>query len=443
MSDRAGRGPLRAARFARGTGVLRAHPPFAGHRGRPPGSDGRDTGAANGGHDPIADLRHHARTAGGTGRRAHPRFRFAASVPRWRAQERLPGIGVAGDGLSGELGDCERRESGRPARHPADFRSHRQTHGAADRLRDAPSHDQDADCGAEQARQAGVSHSAPQRELHGPGAGRSTEAREGHPRRGHVPGRNGATLRWPRLDDPPASVAKVFFGCSPVWNRELCEAIHTQMDRDYSPTYWFRVMRAEQLLRMYRDDPVEFRDLAAEYKCSAAPAQRAPDRLSAWLKPQDLIYETGDLIRNEEGSKLVSAPDAPEFLGYRVHGHTLPLGNDENDNWRLKALPSTIGTLAYIAFETRRLYEALRPGETFVPLAATALVLPKAEGGSANGVQGARMLDHASGQVFDLSASGLPPGEWECLQFVLDDLGWNGSLGFIEEPPGRQTMHIG
>jgi hypothetical protein len=245
------------------------------------------------------------------------------------------------------------------------------------------------------------------------------------------------------LDDPPASVAKVFFGCSPVWNRELCEAIHAQMDRDYSPTYWFRVMRAEQLLRMYRDDPVEFRDLAAEYKYSAAPAQRAPDRLSAWLKPQDLIYETGDLIRNEEGSKLVSAPDAPEFLGYRVHGHTPPLGNDENDNWRLKALPSTIGTLAYIAFETRRLYEALRPGETFVPLAATALVLPKAEGGSAEGVQGARMLDHASGQVFDLSASGLPPGEWECLQFVLDDLGWNGSLGFIEEPPGRQTMHIG
>jgi len=22
-------------------------------------------------------------------------------------------------------------------------------------------------------------------------------------------------------------------------------------------------------------------------------------------------------------------------------------------------------------------------------------------------------------------------------------MGWNGSLGFIEEPPGRQTMHIG
>src|ERR1039457_4870115 len=483
MSDRAGRGPLRAARFARGTGVLRAHPPFAGHRGRPPGSDGRDTGAANGGHDPIADLRHHARTAGGTGRRAHPRFRFAASVPRWRAQERLPGIGVAGDGLSGELGCGKRRESGRPARHPADFRSHRQAHGAADRLRDAATGRRMGLRIVYATRHRTIKTQTAVRNKHGKLVYRTVRHKENytvlarddrlkpekaipaaamylagmeqryggrdwaiwayHCGEGCVADFRAMAKSTKGLDDPPASVAKVFFGCSPVWNRELCEAIHTQMDRDYSPTYWFRVMRAEQLLRMYRDDPVEFRDLAAEYKYSAAPAQRAPDRLSAWLKPQDLIYETGDLIRNEEGSKLVSAPDAPEFLGYRVHGHTPPLGNDENDNWRLKALPSTIGTLAYIAFETRRLYEALRPGETFVPLAATALVLPKAEGGSANGVQGARMLDHASGQVFDLSVSGLPPGEWECLQFVLDDLGWNGALGFIEVPPGRRTLHIG
>jgi len=247
-------------------------------------------------------------------------------------------------------------------------------------------------------------------------------------------------------DAPPPTVAQVFFGCSPVWNRELCEAIRTQMDRDYSPTYWFRVMRAEQLLHMSQDDPLEFRDLAAEYKYSASPAQRAPDRLSAWLKPQDFIFESGDFIRNEGGSKLVGAPDDPEFFGYRVDAHALPpgqAGSAENGDWHVKALPSTIGTLAYIAFETRRLYEALRPGEQFVPLDATTLVLPKTGEGSLDGLPGARVLDHASGQVFDLSLSGLSPGERECLQFVLDDLGWNGSLGFIEEPPGKQTMHIG
>jgi hypothetical protein len=249
------------------------------------------------------------------------------------------------------------------------------------------------------------------------------------------------------LDDPAASVAKVFFGCSPVWNLDLCAAIRTQMDRDYSPTYWFRVMRAEQLLNMYRDDAPEFRDLVAEYKYSAAPALRAPDRLSAWLKPQDLIFENADLTRNDGGSvpvsKLVGAPDDPEFFGYRVDGQAATSAGDDDGGWRVKALPSTIGTLAYIAFETRRLYAALRPGETFVPLEATALVLPKAEGASPDRVSGARTTDHASGQVFDISVPGLPLGEQECLRFVLDDLGWSGALGFIEEPPGMQTLHIG
>jgi hypothetical protein len=197
---------------------------------------------------------------------------------------------------------------------------------------------------------------------------------------------------------------------------------------------------------MYREAPSEFQDLIADYKYAASPAQRAPDRLSAWLKPPDLIYESGDGLGNEEGSKLVSAPDDPEFLGYRVDVQAFPGGpaeHDGNGNWRAKALPSTIGTLAYIAFETRRLYAALRPGEAFAPLQATALVVPKTEAGFADGGLGARIMDHASGQVFDLSVTGLPPGEWECLRFVLDDLGWSGALGFIEEPPGKQTMHIG
>jgi soluble lytic murein transglycosylase-like protein len=243
------------------------------------------------------------------------------------------------------------------------------------------------------------------------------------------------------LNDPPASVAGVFFGCSPVWNRELYQAIHAQMDRDYSPTYWFRVMRAQQLLSMYKDEPAEFRDLVEEYRYRTDPAQRAPDRLSAWLKPQDLIYGTLDDIRNEQVHKLVSAPDDPAFFGFQVAGPGLA-GDNYGGNYYGQAFPSTIGTVAYIAFETRRLFEAIPHGvEAFVPLAVTALVLPmRAEGRVA---QGSRTEEHSSGQVFDISVAQLPAGERECLQFVLDDLGWNGCLGFIEEPPGSQTMHIG
>lgn len=246
----------------------------------------------------------------------------------------------------------------------------------------------------------------------------------------------------PGLDDT-ASVAKVFFSCSPVWNRDLCGAIHAQMERDYSPTYWFRIMRAEQLLRMYQEDPPEFRDLIEQYRYAASPSQRAPDRLSAWLKPPDLVFETTDRIKGEDGSKLVPAHDDPEFFGYRVEAPSVPAAADDADNWHTKALPSTIGTVAYIAFETRRLFEAMRPGDAFVPLEITALVVPKTGDGIPSSLPGARLPDHSSGQVFDLALTGLPPGEGECLQFVLDDLGWNGSLGFIEEPPARQTMHIG
>jgi soluble lytic murein transglycosylase-like protein len=243
------------------------------------------------------------------------------------------------------------------------------------------------------------------------------------------------------LDDPPASVAKVFFACSPAWNRPLCEALRTQMERDYSPTYWFRVMRAEQLLRMYRDDPEEFQDLAVEYRYRPDSSRRAPDRLSVWLKPPGPRRESDHAAQDEPASRLVSAPDDPDFLGFRL---ATPDTGAEDDGLSTRALPSTLGTLAYIAFETRRLFEAMRPDDQFVPLEVTALALPVITGDrNGNETQGSRMLEHASGQVFDISTARLPFVERECLRFVLDDLGWNGYLGFIEEPPGSGTLHIG
>ncbi len=244
----------------------------------------------------------------------------------------------------------------------------------------------------------------------------------------------------PGLDNPPASVAQVFFGCDPAWRRDICEGLHAQMQRDYSPTYWFRVRRAQQLLAMYQDDPPEFRDLAAEYKSGANAAMRAPDRLAVWLRPRDLIFDSGARLRGEEDGRLARVPDDAAFFGYSLDREALAAAGED---WRAKALPAAIGTLAYIAFETRRLYQAMRPEETFVPLPVTALVLPGDDPGFPDGGHAARAVEHASGQVFDLSESGLPPAERECLRFVLNDLGWDGYLGFIEQPAGGQTLHIG
>jgi hypothetical protein len=45
--------------------------------------------------------------------------------------------------------------------------------------------------------------------------------------------------------------------------------------------------------------------------------------------------------------------------------------------------------------------------------------------------------------VFDVELGRLPVAQRQCLQFVLDDLGWYGYLGFTEESPGSSSVHIG
>src|SRR5450432_1502292 len=233
-----------------------------------------------------------------------------------------------------------------------------------------------------------------------------------------------------------ATVPRMFFSCSPAWNRELYEAIQQQMQRDYSPTYWFRVMRAEQLLALYRRDPAEFARLAQTYKSQFVTTGRAPHRLSVWLKREDLVYHNDDDIRVDPSKKLARALDRPEYFGYMLK---VAADDPANLEYFREAAPAAIGTLTYIAFETRRLFdETGHKREKSKPLDVTSLVEPEEYGRLKNRPE---VLSHSSGQVFDIDYSALPPAELECLRFVLNDLGWDGYLGFVEE--GMDNLHIG
>ena len=227
------------------------------------------------------------------------------------------------------------------------------------------------------------------------------------------------------------TVARMFFSCSPAWNRELYEAVQQQMQRDYSPTYWFRIRRAEQLLELYRRDPDEFARMIQEYKSDFVANVRAPHRLSVWLKRDDLVYHNDADIRAGAGQLLVRAFNQPEYFGYTLNIAPGP------EVFEL-ASPAAIGTLAYIAFEARRLYAETGATAPFRPLEVTSLVetedLARQKGRP-------EALAHVSGQVFDIDYSALPPAELECLRFVLSDLGWNGYLGFVQE--GIDNLHIG
>jgi len=233
------------------------------------------------------------------------------------------------------------------------------------------------------------------------------------------------------------SVAAMFFAASPAFHRDLYEAIQRHMQRDYSPTYWFRIMRAEQLLNLYRTDRDAFRELVEEYRNPNHPSRRANDRLVVWLKSEDTFYRSAADLKDAEG--LAEAFDDPALFGF-----TLPKPPaDDAERLYVQDSPAAIGTLLYIAYETRRLFELHKPkGEHWVPLQVVELVTTTdrpAEGGTL--LVDPEFPAHSTGQVFDIDRSDLSPTQRECLDFILDDLGWDGYLGFTQVT--GDTLHIG
>jgi hypothetical protein len=218
------------------------------------------------------------------------------------------------------------------------------------------------------------------------------------------------------------------------------------MQRDFSPAYWFRVKRAEELLHLYQTEPAEFRKLVEQYRNPLNPERRANDRLVVWLRSDEMLYQNCDDLRRATGKQLVPVFQNPDFFGFSVNATgSRPLFSRDPDtrDLYLQASPAAIGTLSYISFETRRLFDAMKPkGEQFVPLNVAELVNTKDTAMQANHRgAGQELPQHCTGQVFDLDLSGMPKGEREALSFVLDELGWDGYLGFIQI--SGDTLHIG
>jgi soluble lytic murein transglycosylase-like protein len=244
---------------------------------------------------------------------------------------------------------------------------------------------------------------------------------------------------------PLNSYPSVFFSGSPVWRRELYDLVQEHMLRDWSPTYYFRVMRAEQLVTLFQQDPDEFEVLFTAYRNQDKPEQRAGHRLLVWLRSEDFFVQSANDLRVSRRN-LVRLMDDPAYYGFEIDKS---IGSDDREHqpYFWQASPSAAGTLLYIAYETRRLFDLDKPKhEKFVPLEVTDLVYPADYRGRLLGSAGESAADfnaHCTGQVFDISLARLGPRERECLRFVLDEMGWDGYLGFSQETPSADMLHIG
>ena len=141
------------------------------------------------------------------------------------------------------------------------------------------------------------------------------------------------------------------------------------MQRDYSPTYWFRIRRAEQLLALYRRDPASShaRQRVQERLCGGWSARRTA--VSVWLKKDDLVFRTATIFA-PTGQEIGQGAEPAGVLWLRLKLPGLA------EDFLGEASPAAIGTLVYVAYETRRLYEEMGAKGKFHPLEVTALVEP-------------------------------------------------------------------
>ncbi len=249
-----------------------------------------------------------------------------------------------------------------------------------------------------------------------------------------------------RIED--ATVPLVFFGNTPEWRKDLYELIGKDMEKDYGPTYYFCVRKGEELLALYRHDPNAYKTLASHYTNPINPNERALNRLWVWNMPKDMFQLNSDLAE-ARGKRLVTVPEWTEFFSYtlRTNGpEAIGEKDPEHRQLFLQDPPDDIGALEYVAFETRRFWEATHPkGEKdFVALEITALVrsLEYQKLLAKNPNSHTQFPTHCVGAV-DISYLRLPKWEVKCLQFVIQDMGWDESLGYFLESTARKTLHFG
>lgn len=245
----------------------------------------------------------------------------------------------------------------------------------------------------------------------------------------------------------PITVPQLFFRCSPTYNNKLYDRIQYHLGRDDSPTYWPRIIRAMQLIALYRKDPPAFVKLFSENQSNFDPEKRASNKLYVWYEREDLQYQTAaDLKTAKNAGRLVPPYNLPDFYNFQLR--SIGVKDPTNTFLYIQASPSAIGALTYIAYETRQLYQALGLGskKKYVPLEITSLVRSREyqkKLAKSNPNARTEFPSHATGRVFDISYLRLSEAEYGCLRLVLNDLEWIGALDVTRESKVSRTFHVG
>ena len=233
------------------------------------------------------------------------------------------------------------------------------------------------------------------------------------------------------VEDRELTWARVFFDTAPDRNA----AAHRLLVPlgDDSPTYLWRVLAAQEIMRLYRDDPDRLQelDLLHRAKASAEEVLHPPSEAERFADGDDLQQAWDDRI-------LHPLPNEPARLGFAIDRDlgqlARRLGQPRELYTGLRA--EALALLVYMAGRVKELSGASRP------LRVTSAVRDEAyqellRNGNREATHGYSL--HTTGFAFDVARNYESGDQAQAFQFLLDDLTARGLITWIREPT---AIHI-
>ena len=227
------------------------------------------------------------------------------------------------------------------------------------------------------------------------------------------------------------SYARLYFDSSPVHHR----AAYSLLSRfgDDSSNYYWKVLAAEQIMRLYRTQPARLDRLVALQgnKASAEEVLHPRDATRTYATPAAIAADVA-------AGRLVTLPNDPKRYGFRVDPF---LGQFAARLGRTRALyrhlrPEALGLLVYMSIGTREI------GGKATPLSITSAVRDEQYQhlvAAANIEATHRYSLHTSGFTFDVRRAYSTHKEALAFQFMLDRLQAMNLIAWVREP---DAIHV-
>jgi hypothetical protein len=228
------------------------------------------------------------------------------------------------------------------------------------------------------------------------------------------------------VEENDLSWVRIFFDTAPDRNGET----HRLLARlgDDSPTYYWRVLAAREIMRLYRDDPDRLQelDLLHGAKSSAEEALHPPSGTERFA-------DAVDLQRAWDEHTLQSLPSDPARLGFAIDpamGELAPMLGQPRALYRGLRRES-LALLVYLAGRVKELSGASQP------LRVTSTLRDEAyqellRNDNPEATHGYSL--HTTGYAFDVARRYESGEQAQAFQFLLDDLTARGLIAWIREP---------